>query len=146
MKKISVIHGPNLDRLGQRQPAIYGHTTLATINHRLAKRAQETQFILTSFQSNCEGTLIDHIHQQSEDGCDAIIINPAAYTHSSIALRDALLAVAIPFIEVHLSNIFAREPFRQHSFLSDVALAVISGLGPDSYYLALEAFIRKLTD
>jgi 3-dehydroquinate dehydratase-2 len=142
MKKVLVLHGPNLNLLGLREPSLYGSHTLASINEQLKHIAQQAGIQLTSLQSNSEAELIDCIHQLMEKKVDYIIINPAAFTHTSIALRDALLAVKIPFIEVHLSNIYAREPFRQHSYFSDIAEGVITGFGNKSYLLALEAIIE----
>lgn len=141
-KNILVIHGPNLNLLGTREPEIYGNMTLDEINRTLLKIATDAGAKLASFQSNSETELISRIHQAIEDKTDFIIINPAAYTHSSIALRDALAAVKLPFIEVHLSNIFARESFRQKSYFSDLALGVISGLGNKGYELALEYVLK----
>jgi len=137
-KNILVLHGPNLNLLGSREPEVYGRVTLDEINRRLAKLAEDAGAKLASLQSNAEAELIDRIQQASADGTDFIIINPAAYTHTSVALRDALAAVKLPFIEVHLSNIFARETFRRESYFSDLALGVISGLGAKGYELALE--------
>lgn len=138
MKKIFIMHGPNLHRLGMREPAIYGTVTLAELNLSLERQANNQGFSLTTMQSNSEATLIDCIYQASDEHVDFIIINPAALAHTSIALRDALLATAIPFIEVHISNIYARETFRHRSFLSDIAIGVISGLGIIGYSLALQ--------
>ena len=135
---ILVVHGPNLNMLGTREPAHYGSVTLAAINQRLADRARAAGIRLISYQSNIEGELVDRIQQAQRDAVDFIIINPAAFTHTSIALRDALAAVAIPFVEVHLSNVFARESFRHHSYFSDLAVGVISGLGGKGYDLALD--------
>lgn len=137
-KNILVIHGPNLNLLGSREPAHYGLATLAAINQRLADRAQKAGIALATFQSNIEGELVDRIQQAQRDGVDFIIINPAAFTHTSIAMRDAMAAVAIPFIEVHLSNVFAREKFRHHSYFTDLAVGIISGLGGKGYELALD--------
>jgi 3-dehydroquinate dehydratase-2 len=137
-KNILVIHGPNLNLLGSREPTHYGSTTLAAINQRLAERAQTAGASLVSFQSNIEGELVDRIQQAQRESVEFIIINPAAFTHTSIAMRDALAAVAIPFIEVHLSNVFAREKFRHHSYFTDLAVGVISGLGGKGYELALD--------
>ena len=137
-KNILVLHGPNLNLLGTREPQVYGSVTLNEIDSSLMKLATIAEITLNSFQSNAEGDLIDRIQQAAGEGVDFIIINPAAYTHTSIALRDALAAVQVPFIEVHLSNIFAREPFRSHSYFSDLAQGVISGLGPKGYELALQ--------
>lgn len=139
---ILVLHGPNLNLLGTREPAVYGHTTLAQINQALADSAHAQGAMLSHFQSNHEGALIDRIHAARTDGTTAIIINPGALTHTSIGLRDALVGVAIPFIEVHLSNIHQREAFRHHSFLSDVAKGVIVGLGAQGYQLALAAWLN----
>lgn len=133
-----IVHGPNLNLLGKREPEIYGDTTLQDINRNLARLTEHTDIKLDFFQSNAESALIDRIQQSMSDGTDFIIINPAAYTHTSVALRDALTAVHLPFIEVHLSNIYSREPFRHHSYFSDLAIGVISGLGAKGYELALE--------
>ena len=138
MKNILVLHGPNLNLLGTREPGIYGSDTLDGINTRLALIAENSGSRLTCFQSNAESGLIDRIQAAGQDGTDFIIINPAAYTHTSVAMRDALAAVALPFIEVHLSNIFAREAFRAESYFSDLAVGVISGLGAKGYELALQ--------
>lgn len=142
--RILVVHGPNLNLLGTREPDHYGHVTLADINLALARLAEGASVDLESFQSNHEGALIERIHAAREQGVGAIIINPAAYTHTSVALRDALAAVAIPFIEVHLSNVHAREPFRHHSYFSDLAVGVISGLGHEGYLLALEYLLNRV--
>ena len=143
MSNILVIHGPNLNLLGLREPGLYGVDTLDSINQDLTDLAQENTVQLSIFQSNHEGQIVDRIHQAYQDKIDFIVINPAAFTHTSVAIRDALLGCSIPFIEVHLSNIHAREDFRQHSFLSDIATGVISGLGKDSYLLALKAAISR---
>ncbi len=135
---ILVLHGPNLNLLGTREPEVYGRTTLGDINEKLAKLAAKGGATLVSFQSNSEAELIERVHQARRDGTTFIVINPAAYTHTSVALRDALAAVAIPFIEVHLSNVFAREPFRKESYFSDIAVGVISGLGATGYELAVQ--------
>lgn len=140
---ILVIHGPNLNLLGQREPEIYGHLTLADINQALIGQAQTAGLALDSFQSNWEGAIVDRIHQAFADKTRFIIINPAALTHTSVALRDALLSVMIPFIEVHLSNVHARESFRHHSYLSDKASGIICGLGAEGYHYAL-AYALKL--
>ncbi|MGO4307312.1 MULTISPECIES: type II 3-dehydroquinate dehydratase [unclassified Cupriavidus] len=137
-KKVLVLHGPNLNLLGTREPQTYGHTTLADINEALTKRAAEASLALDTFQSNHEGVLVDRIHAARGEGVDLIIINPAAFTHTSVAIRDALAGVAIPFVEVHLSNVHRREPFRHHSYFSDQAIGVICGLGWQGYLLALE--------
>jgi 3-dehydroquinate dehydratase II len=139
MPKVLLINGPNLNLLGTREPERYGSATLAQIEGDCRQRALELGLELACFQSNGEGALIDRVQQAGRENVDFIVINPGAYTHTSIALRDALLAVGIPFVEVHLSNIHAREPFRQHSYLSDVAHGVIIGLGALGYRLALEA-------
>ena len=139
MPKILVIHGPNLNLLGLREPTHYGIDTLHSIDHDLHRMAQAQQVDLSIFQSNLEGEIVERLHQTLDDGTDFIVINPAAFTHSSVAIRDAFLACSKPFIEVHLSNVHAREEFRQHSYLSDIAVGVISGLGKDSYLLALQA-------
>ncbi len=138
VKNVLVLHGPNLNLLGTREPEVYGSVTLEEINRNLANLAAAADITLTAFQSNAEAELIDRIQRAVHDGVDFIIINPAAYTHTSIALRDALTAVGLPFIEVHLSNIFARESFRRKSYFSDLARGVISGLGPKGYELALQ--------
>ena len=142
--RILLINGPNLNLLGTREPGHYGVVTLADITKRLAELAEEKEAELTSLQSNAEHELIERVQAAPKDGIDFIIINPAAFTHTSIGLRDALLAVEIPFIEVHLSNVHAREEFRKHSYFSDVAVGVISGLGPMGYELALRAAVRYL--
>lgn len=141
---ILVLHGPNLNLLGQREPEIYGSTTLALINQTLSQKASDADLTLDSFQSNWEGALVDRIHQAYLDQTRFIIINPAALTHTSVALRDALLAVNIVFIEVHLSNVHARESFRHHSYFSDKAQAVICGLGAHGYYFALDYVLNHL--
>src|SRR5258706_9447445 len=135
---ILVVHGPNLNLLGAREPELYGATTLAAINQKLVIRARSAGVRLTDYQSNVEGELVSCIQQSQADGVDFIIINPAAFTHTSVAMRDALAAVRIPFIEVHLSNVFAREAFRRRSYFSDLAVGIISGLGGTGYELALE--------
>jgi len=137
-KKILVVHGPNLNLLGKREPEIYGKDTLADIDEKIAQKAGELGLSVESFQSNHEGALIDRIQQAAGD-CSGIVINPGAYTHTSIALLDALLAVTLPVIEVHLSNIHRREPFRQHSYTARAATGIIAGLGASGYLLALEA-------
>ena len=142
--KILVLHGPNLNLLGAREPQIYGTATLASVNESLATRAQAAEHELVWFQSNAEHELIGRVHQARDDRTALILCNAGAFTHTSIALRDAFAATAIPFIEVHLSNVFAREPFRHHSYLADLAVGVICGFGSTSYALALEAAIRHL--
>ena len=138
IKNILIVHGPNLNLLGLREPEIYGDTKLEDINRNLSRLTENKPIKLDFFQSNSEAALIDRVQQTMSDGTDFIIINPAAYTHTSVALRDTLAAVRLPFIEVHLSNIYSREPFRQHSYFSDLAIGVISGLGAKGYELALE--------
>lgn len=142
MKNILVLHGPNLNLLGTREPGVYGHVTLTEINDKLTALAGENNANLSCFQSNAEAELVERIQQAHSDGTTFIIINPAAFTHTSVALRDALAAVAIPFIEVHLSNVNAREAFRKESFFSDLAVGVISGLGATGYELALQYVLR----
>jgi 3-dehydroquinate dehydratase-2 len=137
-KSILVINGPNLNLLGTREPDKYGSTTLAAIETSLVKQARAAGATLSVFQSNSEAELVERIQQAGRDRVDLVILNPGAYTHTSVAMRDALAAVAIPFVEVHLSNVFAREAFRRHSYFSDLAVGVISGLGAKSYELALE--------
>jgi 3-dehydroquinate dehydratase-2 len=144
LARLLVLHGPNLNLLGQREPAVYGRTTLAEIDADLAAIARESGHDLASFQSNSEGALIDRIHAAAKDGTGFIVINPGALTHTSVALRDALAAVAIPFIEVHLSNVHAREAFRHRSYIADLAVGVITGFGADSYRLGLNAALRRL--
>ncbi|MEQ1662354.1 MAG: type II 3-dehydroquinate dehydratase [Thiobacillus sp.] len=141
---VLVLHGPNLNLLGSREPKHYGLSSLEEINRTLQARAEAAGAHVETFQHNHEGALVDRIHMALRDHVDFIIINPAAYTHTSVAIRDALAAVAIPFVEVHLSNVAAREPFRHHSYLSDLAVGVISGLGGHGYELALEYALRHL--
>ena len=141
---ILVVHGPNLNLLGSREPEVYGRDTLADINARLLKRALAAGQTLESFQSNHEGALIDRIHAARVDGTRFILINPGGLTHTSVALRDALAGVDLPFIEVHISNVHRRESFRHHSFLSAVAVGVICGLGTQGYELALDAALARL--
>lgn len=143
MKSILVLHGPNLNMLGQREPEIYGRITLDEINDKLQKLAQSGGARLLHFQSNAESELVNRVQLARQDGTDFIIINPAAFTHTSVALRDALAAVDIPFVEVHLSNVFAREAFRKESYFSDLAVGVISGLGATGYELALEYALKQ---
>jgi 3-dehydroquinate dehydratase-2 len=144
MAKLLVLHGPNLNLLGVREPDIYGRETLADINNQLAQRAQAAGHELAWYQSNAEHELIGRIHQARDEQVATILINPGAFTHTSVALRDALAAVGIPFIELHMSNVHAREPFRRHSYLSDLAIGVICGFGSSSYRLALDAALSKL--
>ncbi|AHF01720.1 3-dehydroquinate dehydratase [Thiomicrospira aerophila AL3] len=144
MASILVLNGPNLNMLGRREPHIYGRQTLADIIEELETIADDFAVRLWHFQSNAEHALIERIHQAMDDGTEFIIINPAAFTHTSVAIRDALAAVNIPFIEIHLSNVHKRESFRQHSYFSDLAVGVIAGLGADGYRFALEAAIKHL--
>jgi len=143
MKNILVLHGPNLNLLGSREPDVYGRITLDEINSKLTQNALQNGAKLATLQSNAEAVLVDRVQAARLDGTDFIIINPAAFTHTSVALRDALAAVGIPFIEVHLSNVFAREAFRKESFFSDLAVGVISGLGASGYELALQYALLK---
>ena len=138
-----LLNGPNLNLLGQREPGLYGADTLEAIEQRLSAEAGDLGVALTCFQSNHEGALVDRIHQ-ARGQVDGILINAGAFTHTSVALRDALLGVAIPYVELHLSNVYAREAFRHHSYLADQALGVISGFGPASYSLALQGLVTKL--
>lgn len=144
MKKILVLHGPNLNLLGSREPDVYGRITLDEINDKLTQQAHQHGASIDTMQSNAEVVLVERVQAARLDGTDFIIINPAAFTHTSVALRDALAAVGIPFIEVHLSNVFAREAFRKESFFSDLAVGVISGLGATGYELALQYALFKL--
>ena len=144
MARILVLHGPNLNLLGSREPGVYGAVTLEQINNRLLEQAQRDGHQLQVLQSNDEYQLIDRIHAARDDGTGFIIINPAAFTHTSVAIRDALLAVSIPFIEVHLSNVYKREPFRHRSYFSDIAEGVICGLGAEGYALALRAAVQRI--
>ena len=144
MASILVLNGPNLNLLGTREPGHYGRDTLKDIGQRLQRQAADAGHRLRLFQSNAEHELVETVQRAGEDGIAFIIVNPAAFTHTSVALRDALLAVAIPFIEVHLSNVHAREPFRAHSYFSDIAEGLIAGLGAQGYELALSAAIRRL--
>lgn len=144
MAKLLVLHGPNLNLLGTREPGVYGHTTLAQIDQSLQAQAQAAGQALESLQSNAEHILVDRVQAAREDGTAFILINPAAFTHTSVALRDALAAVDVPFIEIHLSNPHAREPFRQHSYFSDKAVGVICGFGADSYRYAMDAALTRL--
>jgi len=144
MSDLLVLHGPNLNMLGVREPGVYGAETLESINAKLEQQAKAAGYSLTALQSNAEHTLIDAIHQALANNTRFIIINPAAFTHTSVALRDALLAVNIPFFEVHLSNVFKRETFRQHSYFSDIAQGVICGFAAQGYSLALQAAIARL--
>lgn len=143
-QRILVLHGPNLNLLGLREPEIYGRETLADINASLASQAKSASVDLITFQSNHEGDLVDRVQAARSEGVAFILINPGGYTHTSVALRDALAAVAIPFVEVHLSNIHAREPFRRHSYFSDIAAGVICGLGSYGYRLALDYALNRI--
>ena len=140
---VLVLHGPNLNLLGTREPAVYGSATLPDIDRELTQIAKEAGASLQSLQSNHEGVLIDRVHAAKNDGTDFIVINPGGFTHTSVALRDAFAAVAIPFVEVHLSNIHRREPFRHHSYFSDLAEGVICGLGAQGYALALKFALAR---
>lgn len=146
MASILVINGPNLNLLGVREPGIYGSRTLADIERHLADRGAKLGADMAFFQSNAEHALIDRIHQAFRDQVDFILINPGAYTHTSVAIRDAFLATRVPFIEVHLSNVHAREPFRRHSYLSDIALGVVCGFGAFGYEIALQAAMKSITE
>ncbi|HKW39003.1 MAG TPA: type II 3-dehydroquinate dehydratase [Burkholderiales bacterium] len=142
-RKILVLHGPNLNLLGTREPEIYGRDTLGNIDARLTATARKQGIALESFQSNQEGALIERVHAAKRQGFAWIIVNPGGLTHTSIALRDAFASVAIPFLEVHLSNIYSREPFRRHSYFSDLAVGTVCGLGSRSYDLALEFVLQS---
>ncbi|WP_440224095.1 type II 3-dehydroquinate dehydratase [Dokdonella sp. MW10] len=144
MSTILVLHGPNLNLLGTREPEVYGRTTLGEIDAGLAAIAQAAGHTLVALQSNAEHVLVERIHAARDEGVPWIVFNPGAFTHTSIALRDALAGVAIPFVEVHLSNVHAREAFRQHSYLSPIARGVVTGFGADSYRMALEFVVRQL--
>jgi 3-dehydroquinate dehydratase-2 len=144
MSSILVLHGPNLNLLGTREPAVYGHDTLESINQRLAGLAVAAGHHVQTLQSNAEHELIERVHAARSEGISFIILNPGGFTHTSVALRDALLGVGIPFIEVHLSNVHAREPFRHHSYFSDVAAGVITGLGALGYELAMRAALIRI--
>lgn len=144
MAKLLVLHGPNLNLLGEREPAIYGHTTLAEIDRDLCARCEALGHEMECLQSNAEHQLVDRVQAARADGTALILLNPAAFTHTSVALRDALAAVAIPFYEIHLSNPHAREPFRRQSYFSDLAVGVVAGFGVDSYRYALDAALSRL--
>lgn len=144
MSRLLVLNGPNLNLLGSREPGIYGNTTLAQIEARLRERGEQAGIVVECLQSNAEHELVDRVQAAAQDGTGYILINPAAFTHTSVALRDALAAVGIPFIEIHLSNPHAREPFRQHSYFSDLAQAVIAGFGADGYLHAFDKARRSL--
>ncbi len=143
-KHILVLHGPNLNLLGLREPQHYGNATLDSINQTLVNKAKSANITLEAFQSNAEADLVDKIQSIATKSVDFVIINPAAFTHTSVAMRDALSAVKVPFIEVHLSNVFARESFRHHSYFTDIAIGIISGLGAKGYELALDFAIEKI--
>jgi 3-dehydroquinate dehydratase II len=143
-KHILVLHGPNLNLLGLREPQHYGNATLDSINQTLINKAKSANITLEAFQSNAEADLVDKIQSIATKSVDFVIINPAAFTHTSVAMRDALSAVKVPFIEVHLSNVFARESFRHHSYFTDIAVGIISGLGAKGYELALDFAIEKI--
>ena len=145
MAQLLALHGPNLNLLGTREPEVYGHATLAEIEDDLRTAASQAGHALESLQSNAEHALVDRVQAARDDGTAFILLNPAAFTHTSVALRDALAAVAIPFIEVHLSNPHAREPFRRQSYFSDLAVGVVAGFGADSYRYALQAALAHLT-
>ena len=144
MPKLLVLHGPNLNLLGKREPAVYGQATLAAIDADLRARAEAAGHTLECMQSNAEHVLIERVQAARADGTALILINPAAFTHTSVALRDALAAAAVPFYEIHLSNPHAREPFRHHSYFSDLAVGVVAGFGVDSYRYALDAALSRL--
>lgn len=144
MTAVLVVHGPNLNLLGTREPEIYGQTTLDEINARLARFAASCGVDLVCFQSNAEHELVDRIQQAADDGTDWILVNPAGLTHTSVVLRDALAAVGLPFVEVHLSNPHSREPFRRRSMVSDLAVGTVAGFGADSYLLALQAIVNRM--
>ena len=144
MSQLLVLHGPNLNLLGTREPGVYGHVTLAEIDKALVDKAQEAGAQLSMFQSNHEGALVDRIQQARTENVDFVLINPAAYTHTSVAIRDALAGVALPFVEIHLSNVHRREPFRHHSYFSDQAEAVICGLGWKGYLYALDFALDRI--
>jgi 3-dehydroquinate dehydratase-2 len=144
MPRILVLNGPNLNLLGSREPVLYGGETLAALTRRLKQQAKRRGVKLVAFQSNAEHALINRVHKAKSDGTNGLLVNAGGFTHTSVALRDALKAVALPFVEVHLSNVYAREPFRHHSYLSDIAAGVIVGFGPQSYELGLEALLRLI--
>jgi 3-dehydroquinate dehydratase-2 len=143
VRHVLVLHGPNLNLLGSREPQHYGNASLFDIDARLEATATDAGVQLSAFQSNSESALVERVHAAARENVDFIIINPAAFTHTSVALRDALAAVAIPFVEVHLSNIYSREPFRHHSYFSDLAIGVISGLGAQGYEAALDYVLAR---
>ena len=139
------LNGPNLNLLGQREPEVYGQLSLSDLNDLMVDKASRLGLVVTTYQSNIEGELVNRVHKAKLDGVDFIVINPGAYTHTSVAIRDAFLGTEIPFIEVHLSNIFSRESFRHQSYLSDIAVGVISGFGAHGYELALQAVVEQLS-
>lgn len=143
--RVLILHGPNLNLLGQREPEVYGRQTLADINASLAALAEELQIAVDTFQSNHEGDLIDRIHAAPRDGFSGIIINPGGLTHTSVSLRDAIAGIGLPVIEAHLSNIHAREPFRQHSYVAGVVVGQVAGFGAMSYHLALRGLAARLS-
>ena len=145
MHRVLFLNGPNLNLLGQREPEVYGQLSLSDLNDLMADKASRLGLVLTTYQSNIEGELVNRVHQAKLDGVDFIVINPGAYTHTSVAIRDAFLGTEIPFIEVHLSNVFSRESFRHQSYLSDIAVGVISGFGAHGYELALQAAVEQLS-
>ena len=145
MHRVLFLNGPNVNLLGQREPEVYGQLSLSDLNDLMADKASRLGLVLTTYQSNIEGELVNRVHQAKLDGVDFIVINPGAYTHTSVAIRDAFLGTEIPFIEVHLSNIFSRESFRHQSYLSDIAVGVISGFGAHGYELALQAAVEQLS-
>lgn len=144
--KILVVHGPNLNMLGKREPDIYGRTTLEEVNDRLKSQGKKSEIFVETFQSNHEGAIVDKLQEAFLSGINGIVINPAAFTHTSVAIRDALLLIDAPVIEIHISNIYRREAFRHKSLVADIATAQISGLGVDGYFLALEGLIRMIKD
>ncbi|HLT90251.1 MAG TPA: type II 3-dehydroquinate dehydratase [Woeseiaceae bacterium] len=144
MARLLLINGPNLNLLGTREPSVYGHTSLEAVERTLEAKAQDLGHDLVAFQSNAEHEIVNRIHQAPREGVAFILLNPGAFTHTSIAIRDALLAVAIPFIEIHVSNTFARETFRHRSYFSDIAVGSLVGFGPFGYEMALEAAARQL--
>jgi 3-dehydroquinate dehydratase-2 len=145
LHSVLFLNGPNLNLLGQREPEVYGQLSLSDLNDLMAGKASRLGLVVTTYQSNIEGELVNRVHQAKLDGVDFIVINPGAYTHTSVAIRDAFLGTEIPFIEVHLSNVFSRESFRHQSYLSDIAVGVISGFGAHGYELALQAAVEQLS-
>jgi len=145
LHSVLFLNGPNLNLLGQREPEVYGQLSLSDLNDLMADKASRLGLVVTTYQSNIEGELVNRVHKAKLDGVDFIVINPGAYTHTSVAIRDAFLGTEIPFIEVHLSNVFSRESFRHQSYLSDIAVGVISGFGAHGYELALQAAVERLS-